>query len=266
MKNKVHLILFAAGLIILALLIRDFGPENILINIEKLGWWFAAASGLWGLVYLQNAAAWYVIIGPERRKVAFWRVYTISLSSFAINYVTPFLSLGGEPYRISAIREFVGIERSVSSVTLYRMIHVLAHLFFWVLTIPLSYILLPEIHKYTFALLLFFLIVSLLILFLFYGLRKGFLYALYNITGRYMLLRFIYRKAERYREKLLTIDLQIKELYNSRKGAFWTAVMFELLSRFSASIEFFFILTAIGYDVSIPHAFYIHSISSLFMN
>ena len=84
----------------------------------------------WGLVYLCNTAAWRTLLDGA---IPFRRAYFISISSFAINYVTPLVSLGGEPFRITAASAYVDTPRATASVVAFRVIHTLAQLLFWMM-------------------------------------------------------------------------------------------------------------------------------------
>ncbi|MGE5680687.1 MAG: lysylphosphatidylglycerol synthase transmembrane domain-containing protein [Bacillota bacterium] len=266
MSNKTHTMLFVLGLIILGFLIWDFGISNIILNIRKLSWWFLVITAIWGVVYLINALAWYIILGKDREKVSFARVFGIGISGFAINYITPFVNLGGEPYRVSALRNSLGIEKAISAVTLYRMVHILAHLIFWLCIIPVSFIVLPKTAGLTALLTGIFAAVLFLIIFFFSRHRKGIFEAILNLLKVVPFLKFISRRIEKYRDSIIVIDGQIKDLFNRRKGSFYSALFLEYISRFVASVEFFVVLGALGINISFSQAFFIHAASSLFLN
>ncbi|MEJ2613629.1 MAG: lysylphosphatidylglycerol synthase domain-containing protein, partial [Ignavibacteriaceae bacterium] len=131
MTKKTRLVFFLIGLTIFIYLIFEFGLEDIVINIEKIGWWFIPIVAVWGIVYIFNSIAWYIILNGKKNSLRFADILSVSISGFAINYITPFINLGGEPYRVMAIKDSVGIHNSVSSVILYRMVHILGSFFFW---------------------------------------------------------------------------------------------------------------------------------------
>ena len=60
-------------------------------NQPLLGGWFPLVVGVWVLIYLLNAASWYLIIhnGGKRTPVGFGKVYKLTISGFALNYATP---------------------------------------------------------------------------------------------------------------------------------------------------------------------------------
>ncbi|MCU7496509.1 MAG: flippase-like domain-containing protein [Ignavibacteria bacterium] len=266
MQKKLFPILYVVGIAIFALLIWDFGIDKIMVNIRKTGWWFLPVIALWGVIYLINAYGWHIILGEDRSKVAFWRIYGISLGGFAINYLTPFVNLGGEPYRIYALKEFTGITKSVSSVTLYRMLHIISHLIFWLTVIPVTFFVIPVSFNFAAALMALFLVIFLMLAFVFTRHRLGIYEALSKIILHLKFLKFLNKKLEKNKNNIAEIDRQIKDLYVNRKRTFYTVLSLEFFARILAAMEFFFIFRSIGIDISVFQALYIHGASSLFLN
>ena len=130
MSKKIKILFLLVGLAVFIFLINEFGIENILINIRKTGWWMLPIVGIWFFAYLFNAFAWVFIIKPHRGKFRFIEIFSISLSGFALNYITPFINLGGEPYKIFALKEKLDTHCAVSSVLLYIMLHFLSSFVF----------------------------------------------------------------------------------------------------------------------------------------
>ncbi len=257
---------FLIGLAVFAWLISDFGISNIIENVKKSGWWFVPVVGVWGIVYYLNAWAWYYVIDAKNKKVPFTNIYGITLSGFAINYITPFVNLGGEPYRVIALKDKIGLHSAVSSVILYTMLHFLSHFIFWVTAIIFAGILLPLASGLKITLLSAFVVLSVLIWFVFSRHKKGIFASLINFVSRLPFLNSLHKKLTKKEESLLKIDEEIKQLFNERKNHFYLALFFEYAARIVASLEFLFILKAIGVDISFMEAFYISAGSSLIIN
>ena len=254
------------GLAIFSYLVWDFGVENILLNIERTGWWFVPVIAVWAIVYIFNAAAWYVIIRDNSDRVKFGKVYGLTITGLALNYVTPFLNLGGEPYRVLVLKEQIGLHRAVSSVILYNMVRMLSHFFFWLGCVVLVVFLLQVSFGFALLLATVSAVVLLLILFFFSRHKKGVFESFLDWTSRRSLMHSIGARLEAHREGLLTIDGQIKQLYNQHRGTFYRALLFEFLARVVASLEFLFILRGLGYQVSFVEALYINAAASLILN
>ncbi|MGE5400667.1 MAG: lysylphosphatidylglycerol synthase transmembrane domain-containing protein [Ignavibacteriales bacterium] len=266
MRKKFFPVLYLIGIAVFAYLIWDFGLDKIIVNIEKTGWWFLPVIGIWGVVYLLNSAGWYIILGEYRKKVAFWKIFGISLGGFAINYITPFINLGGEPYRIYSLKFYTGLSKSVSSVTLYRMLHIISHLLFWLAIIPVTFFIIPLNSRLVVILIVLFIVIFSMVLFVFSRHKLGIYESLTRIFLRLKFLKFINRKLEKNRNSITEIDEQIKDLYLNRKKLFYVVLGCEFLARILAAFEFYFIFRSIGTDISILQALYIHGASSLFLN
>jgi uncharacterized protein (TIRG00374 family) len=266
MSKKTRIIFFIIGLGIFIYLVTKFGFNNILINIEKIGWWFIPIVTVWGIVYLFNSFAWYTILNGKKNGIRFHDLLSVSISGFAINYITPFINLGGEPYRVIALRNSIGIHNSVSSVILYRMIHILGSFFFWLTGAVVVAILLPLSSELKISLFAVSFVLIILILFFFSRHKKGIFKAVLNLLSKIKFLNKIYLKLLKREKTLLIIDDQIKDLYLNRKSAFYLALFSEYIGRIIASLEFYFILIAIGLNSTIIQAFFINVGSSIIMN
>lgn len=266
MNKYLKTIFFIIGLAVFAYLVHDFGISNIIGNVKRSGWWFIPVVGIWGIVYLMNAWAWYYIIDAKNKKVPFSHIFGVTLSGFAINYITPFVNLGGEPYRVYALKDSIGMHSAVSSVILYTMLHFLSHFIFWITAIIFTAVFLPIASGIKITLFTAFVILSGFIWFTFSRHKKGIFASLINLLSKLPLLKSLHKKLEKKEKSLLKIDEEIKNLYNNRKKAFYAALFWDYASRFAASFEFLFILKAIGINISFMEAFYINAGSSLIIN
>ncbi|MDD3559295.1 MAG: lysylphosphatidylglycerol synthase transmembrane domain-containing protein [Melioribacteraceae bacterium] len=266
MSRKAKIILFAVGVAIFIYLVNDFGLNNILINLKKTGWYFIPVFGVWAFVYLCNAFAWRFVIGNDSKKISFGKILSITISGFAINYITPSISLGGEPYRVAELRKPLGISKAVSSTFLYSMIHFLSSFVFWILIILLALVSLTITSATKISLIVTLIVFFVIVYFFINRHKNGILESLLNITAK---IPFIKKLASKYSDKIepiKKIDEQIKDLYLNRKSDFFSALSLEILARIIASLENLFILKAIGIDITFSQALYINAFSSFVIN
>ena len=266
MNKYIKTIFFIVGLSVFAFLINDFGLGNIITNIKKTGWWFVPVVGVWGFVYLLNTWSWRYILDPKKNKLPFIDLYKITISGFAINYITPFVNLGGEPYKILVLKDRIGYHSAVSSVILFTMMHFLSHFFFWVTAILCGLILLPLSLEFKITLIAALVILSGLIWFAFRRHKKGIFESLLNFVSKIPFLKKLGKKLSSKEESLLKIDDEIKYLYNERPKDFFRALFLDYFSRIVTALEFMFILNAIGMHIGYMEAFYISAGSSLITN
>ena len=102
-----QLLFFAAGAIALVVLVIRADPRQLAIDVREAGWAVPAIVGVYGIVYTLNTAAWRLtMIEPPR--LSFGRAWVVNVAAFSINYLTPFASIGGEPFKIVAASQWMG--------------------------------------------------------------------------------------------------------------------------------------------------------------
>ena len=270
MKTKrIRNLLFFAGLLLLSFMIYKIGVDVIIKNILQTGWWFFAVIGVWIPIYLLNASSWHIIINDNEHKgkVSFFKTFKLTVSGYALNYVSPGGLAGGEPYRIMELRESVGTTKASSSVIAYAMMHFLSHFFFWLFAILLALFFLPMRSGLMIGLSIVFAgCVALIFLFL-RGYQKGLIVKLFNTLQKTPVIKkYARRFVLNNSESLQLVDEQIAELHNNRRSAFYTSLLLDFLARIVGAFEVFFILLALGQDVTVIDSVIIIGISSLFAN
>lgn len=252
------------------LLIYKTGWQDILTNIVGMGYWFIPVIGSWVIIYLLNAWAFYEIIyeknKPETR-VPFGSVLQLTVTGYAINYVTPFIGLGGEPYRIMELRPQLGLSKSSSAVLQYGLMHGLAHVVFWLFSLVLIVAVL-DLNSFLIAGSLVILISGLILGYVFVNVyRKGFLVSILTRIAKWPLVgkkAFIFLNANH--DTLTDMDLQLQNLYSVRKKDFYKALTFEFLARVVGAVEIYCAGLAIQLDMSWTDALIVSSGSSLLAN
>ncbi|WP_149244234.1 lysylphosphatidylglycerol synthase transmembrane domain-containing protein [Dyadobacter sp. 32] len=271
MNSRLYKVLsFGVGILTLSYMVYAMGVEVIWLNIQKTGVWFFPVIGSWLVIYILNAFAFKAIIQepdlPESN-LPFLSVLRLTISGYAINYITPFVALGGEPYRILELKPALGTKKAASSVLLYSLMHMFSHVLFWLVSIGLVVAFVP-INNMLLAgcgLLMFF---GLLIGYWFVKVYKnGFTVSTFRLLAR---IPFVKTKAADFaREKSETledIDHQIRVLYADRKPRFYASLLLEFLGRVVGCLEIYFTARAIGLDMSLVQSLIISSGSSLFAN
>ncbi|WP_293945849.1 MULTISPECIES: lysylphosphatidylglycerol synthase transmembrane domain-containing protein [unclassified Sphingobacterium] len=271
MGSKIYKVLFMLiGIGTLAYMIHAMGVQEIWTNLEKIGWWFLPVLGSWAVLYWMNAMAFKAIIQePElpQTNVPFWKVLQLTVSGYAINYITPFVALGGEPYRIIELKNYVGGSKAGSSVLLYGVMHILSHILFWVVSVFLILWFVPASTLVDVACAVIFVmaIVCTWLFTKFY--KKGITVSLLRALSR---LPFVGKKInsllEAKFETLNDVDQQVKNLFQNRRGRFYTALFWEFVARVVGCLEIYFIGLALDINIDFIDAMIISSGSSLFAN
>ncbi len=253
------------GLGIFSYLVYNFGIDRILQNLQETGWWFAAIVATWGFVYLFNALSWSKIVKSKENKIPFSQVFGLTVSGFSLNYITPFVGLGGEPYRIMAYKEYIGTEKSVSSVIIYTLMHMISHVVFWVFSMAWVILFLEMPFHYWLIMAAIFVILILLLSIYIKAMKSGLLNTLKLIVSK-LPFKKLTSVIEQHHDKLNEADAYIRDFYNTRKSDFFTVVFYEFVSRVISSMEYYFILMAVGVQISIFEAVFINAGMSLVIN
>lgn len=268
--NKYHNYFFLIGVLVLAFMVYKLGVQTIYENLRNTGWWFIPIFGIWIIVYFFNAWSLNIIITdgtPESKKVKIRQLMKLTISAYAINYMTP-LSIGGEPYKALKLKDDLGTHKATSSVLLYVMMHYVSHFFFWLISIPVFIFIMPEVSGVIqIVLWAVFLSCVMLILWAYSVFTKGVIKNALSIATRFP---FVGRKIRLYRDKnqhhLNEMDLLISDLYTNRKKDFFASLFVELISRYISCFEVYFMAIPLAFDLSFIQSYLIVSIATLIAN
>lgn len=271
MGSKIYKAVFLLiGIFTLGYMVYGIGLDSIWENIQKTGIWFVPVIGSWLVIYILNAFAFKAIIEEPQMPqsdLSFWAVLRLTITGYAINYITPFVGLGGEPYRIMELKPKLGINKATSSVLLYSLMHMFSHVLFWLVSIVLILAFVP-VNTMILVGCGFMLVTSLLLAYWFVkAYQQGFMLSTIRLAEK---LPFIGKKATALAaekgDSLLEIDDQIRILYAERRPRFYASLWYEFAARVVGCAEIYFTAIAIGLDMSVIEALVVSSGSSLFAN
>ncbi len=260
---------FAAGILIFSYMIYAIGLEHIWENICKTGWWFLPIIGVWLLVYTSNTFAWSAIVREQKDGAypPFLKMLKWTISGYCINYITPVVALGGEPYRILELQEYTGTRKATSAVLSYSMMHILSHFVFWMCSIVVILCWLRPPWGLTVGLCITFAVFLLALYMIFRGYRKGLVAKTFRILEKIPLINKPVRKFSEHKMPIfMEIDQHIVNLFSNRKKVFFTALGLEFLARVISCLELVFIAKAIGQEMSMIDAIVLYAGSTLFSN
>ncbi len=269
--KKYEIIFFGIGIIAITILLYNLGWATLVENLSKVGWWFIPIIALRMVVYPMNARAWELLTfhsKKERKAVSYMKMLQLTISGYAINYITPFMALGGEPYRILALKDHIGINKATSSVITYSIMHILSHFVFWTLGCILILFYINASITVQVCSWIFIGISLIAIFFIIKGYRKGLIVSFFNFLQRIPFLRKLVAKrmTPDFENHLIEIDRQIIDLYENHRGAFFKSLFYETMSRIIGCLEILFIMRAIGFDLNFIGAIIISAETTLFAN
>ena len=267
MSRTLRLALFLLGAAVFGYLVAQIGIGQLASDAGRTGFMFVPIVLLYALVYACSALAWQLTMGDSSRP-SFWRTYAVTISAGALNFLTPVVNAGGEPFRVAALAPWLGTRPAAGSVILHRMLHSFAYVLVWFTAIVLAFALLPpETPNVVLIILGVAGLVLLCILALIMSAhRSGMLERLLNWMGRVPLLRRLAALLEPKRAMLMELDQQITEFYHRQPGRFVQALLLEYLSRCIFMVEIVLIVASLGYRLSYLRAFTIGGLEALVGN
>ncbi|MDR1056716.1 MAG: flippase-like domain-containing protein [Prevotellaceae bacterium] len=250
-KNKIYRLLFLfVGLLALGIMVYKVGMKEIIEGILKTGWGFLAIIVLWAIIYVFNTLSWYIIIRDgekKNNKVPFWQVYRVTISGFSINYITPVVALGGEPYRILEMKPYLGTHKATSSVILFSMMHIYTHFIFWMFSILLALIYLRLTLVWSLCLVGLLALLIFVNIYFLKGYKYGLLVKTFRLLGKIPLIKKLVRNInENKQDSLKAIDNQIAHLHSQRRSSFYLSVSMEFVTRILGCVEIYIIALAVS--------------------
>jgi uncharacterized protein (TIRG00374 family) len=266
MSRRARLLLFGCGSALFAYLIARIGLAALVADAAKTGWVFIPILLLYGLVYACNTGAWMLIMADEPRRPSFWRAYAVTVSGFALNFVTPMLNVGGEPFKIAAVAPWLTTRRAAGSVIIHNGLRGLSFLLSWLTAVVLGLVMLPHDPVIVGLLALATLLGVALTAVLLAAHRRGALAQLLNALHRVPWCGRLARALEPRRELLVQMDEQITQFYHRHPGRFVRALTLEYLSRCIYMGEYYLIALSIGLPMGYLAAYLIGGLASLIQN
>ena len=277
MNKRWRNIFFLCGVaaVVIMLLTLDTDWSRIKEVMSQAGIWFPVILVLWGIIYLMNAVSFGLIINDGTgRRVSFGKVFRLTVSGYALNYVTPLGLMGGEPYRILELKGYVGGKKATSAVILYSMMHICSHFCFWLSAVAL-YVLLHftvgggyRLDVWMSIMLGVMTIAFVAVLWLFsLGYRKGFVVKVFGLLSRIPLVRkWAAGYLDRHRTDLEEVDCQIAFLHGERRAPFWWSLFLEYAARVVSCLEYRLLIGMFVPGFTFWDSILVMSFSSLFSN
>lgn len=262
----IRLAAFVLGVFILVVLVRHAGLPQLVESIRHAGWVLLPVIALWGVVYACNARAWQLLVPDRPAEFTFSRAFLLSINAFALNFATPFLAMGGEPFRVAGATRYLGRSRAVGSVVGFRFLHALAHVLVFLLAVIPAAILLPHTPLVLSVLAAVTIVLLLIASFLLSQHRRGVFEQGVTTLARVRLLRPLAVRLERHRTTMQELDRELTAIHREAPWHFQRALAVEVAGRLLSTLEYALILHALGLDQSLWHGFVIANMSSLITN
>jgi len=266
MSGRVRLGLFGVGVLLLSVLVRQVGLAELVTNAVSVGWMFVPVLLLYGASLLCSAYVWHLTLAGEPSRPPFPRLWSLTISGAALNFVTPFINAGGEPFRIAGVAPWLGSKRATGSVVLTRMLNALALILTWLTALVLALVLLPLHGVLLAGVLAATAAAGALALLVFTGHQQGGFERLLDLVRRVPLLGRASGKLERWRETLADMDRQIADFYHRSPRRFLEALLVEYIARAMLMAEYYLVALGLGIALTPVNAYLVGGLASLAQN
>jgi putative membrane protein len=248
------LIALGLGLFLFLWILRQVGLEETLTQVRQVGWSFPFLLLPSVVMALFFSIGWWLTLPPG---VPLGHLFLIRAAGEAVNLITPFAYLGGEPLKASLLRPLgVSFSDGLASVVVTKTLTAFAYCLFIFLGVSIA---LPRTQEFASALvggLAVGLFLALSVLILYYGQTRGLFLLLH---------RLVYRLGVRgeawmaKREGLEILDGRIATLYRSRRLLIW-CLLFSFVGWLATAVEAYAFLWAMGDRVDVPTAMTIQAL------
>jgi hypothetical protein len=181
--------------------------------------------------------------------VPFGKVFQLTVSGYALNYVTPLGLMGGEPYRILELQGYVGGRKATSAVILYSMMHICSHFCFWLSAVALYVVLHFVADGYALDMWMCIMlgvmtVVFVAVLWVFsLGYRKGFVVRVFGLLSHILFVKkWAAGYLDKHRTDLEDVDSQIAFLHTQRRAPFWWSLLLEYAARVVSCLEYWLLI------------------------
>ena len=270
MKLRYRIIFFLIGLAGMGVMLWQSDLDGVNWDnflSPKILLFFLGLLGLWLVIYFIHTVCYFVILGKDGKKVPLISMLKICISGFALNSVTPAGLVGGEPYRIMALKKYCSTEKASSSTLTFSLFYIIGHVTIWFTGAVVYFALgLPGDTVIDVLLILTAVFTAIFLVLFFISKRRGLVRPFMRFLTKLPLLKKpmakIYEKNEKsYAE----IDDNIKA-FRATKGRFWTVFFLQYLSRVLECVEYFLIFLYLGQTIDVFGGVLLLTMASLIGN
>lgn len=131
-----NIILLVLGCALLGALIWTVGPGELWSELSSLGWGLIPFIACEGIAEMVHTLGWRHCLSGNLRSISWFRLFRIRMAGYAINYLTPTASLGGEVTKTTLLASQSEVPQAASGVLIGKVCFGFAHLLFVTLGIP----------------------------------------------------------------------------------------------------------------------------------
>jgi uncharacterized protein (TIRG00374 family) len=131
--KKLHILLLALGIAFFGYLLWSIGIHQLRGELAVIGWGLIPLVLAEGVAEMIHTLGWRYCLSGPLRAMSWRRLFGIRMAGYAINYVTPTATLGGEVTKAALLAAHCRGTEAASGVLIGKLSFALGHLLFVVL-------------------------------------------------------------------------------------------------------------------------------------
>jgi glycosyltransferase 2 family protein len=260
MGKLVRALFLLCGIGLLAVVLTQIDLARVKAYLHEMGWAFPLIFLPYGVVYLCDTLGWRLVFGPSLA-IPFHTLFFTRMGGEAINNITPFAYLGGEPLKAYMLTRFqIPMVRGMAASIIAKLLISIAQLLFVILgsVFAMSYLMArPDI---LWPLVGVTIGAGMFLAGLAYSLKTGLFSLLYRLLDRWKLTSSF---LERWREHLRQIDETIARFYQHYPFRLLSSLGIHFVGWTLGAFEVFAIFYAVDLPISFAQAVAIEALASV---
>ena len=222
---------------------------------------------LWAVIYAVHAAAFRLVMGEAGKNVSRLSLYRLCMTGFALNNVTPAGLVGGEPYRILELKNYMSTDKATYSTISFSLMYVIGHVLLWLTGTVLYFVIGGPGEGVVTVILIISAAVMLAFCAYFFTFRhRALITPVFRFFSKLPLVGKKASSIAKNRAALFEeVDRCYAEFYEDKKNVF-KVILLEYGARILESLEYFLIFLYLGKNVHIGGGILILSLASLIGN
>ena len=260
MGKRARALFLVLGLGLLVVLATQIDLVKVKTYLADMGWAFPLIFLPYIVVYCCDTLGWRLAFGPSV-SIPFHTLFLTRVGGEAVNNLTPFAYLGGEPVKAHLLTRFqIPIIQGMAASIIAKLLIFMSQFFFVVLggALALSYLVTrPDL---LWPLVLLVIMVGVLLTGLSYGLRVGLFTILFGVLDRWNLTP---SRLERWRAQLRQLDETIVGFARRYPSHLFISWGLHFLGWALGTLEVLAIFYAVGIPISAREALAIEALASV---
>lgn len=250
------------GIGLFILLVRSVGLTQVVSNIARIGWGFAAVVAVGGMSHTVKTWAWRFTLPPEHRRVPFLWTLRVRLAGEAVSQLSFAGQVFGETTRALMMRSQVPLVSGVSSVVLDRGMYIFTGVLLIIVGALVSLMVLPlsETVQRVDTIAALALVALMMAISWTMHRRWPLLSAMVGVIGRVPHLR---SWVESRRAGAQAVEAHVYSFYHQRRRDFWCSLLLNLVGHAHSVVEVYLILWLLGAQPTWLAAFFIEVLTKL---